>query len=452
MTAIKASEIDHKIRVAKALGKAADYRLESTRGLWLRISASGIASWSLVYRTKSSSKLCRWKIGRLAEIGTAEASERARRLLGQIDNGFDPKAANQTLALEQRRRAEAVTVRQAVEAFLAAKADKRSISNMRAMLMNSLVARHGDMLLEDLTADHVTNIHDGIAAAGKLRAADNTFSTIRSCLSYCHKKRKWLAQNVASGISLKQGSKDGRRHRTLSAEEIRVLWQQLDHITLGRSWQMRAIMRSALLLGQRANEVAGMRRDELEIEGNGSSIVWIIPASRMKAGRAQVLRLPPLARKIVVDAMRRTNGPVLFPSRSGQPFRTTAIAHAMARLQAQLNFRTKDGRPDPIKMHDLRRTLATGLQHIGVPNDTVKLILAHAPLGVTEQVYAKSDRCREVHAALTRWQLTISQIVEEGADPFSFHSEDALALEARILGAKPLPSLAAKVVMLHRTA
>jgi integrase len=360
MTIIRASEIDQRIRAAKALGRAAEHRLESARGLWLRISGSGVASWSLVYRTRSSSKLCRWKIGRLNEIGAAEASERARRLLGQIDNGFDPKAGKEALAKENRRRAEAITVRQAVDAFLMAKADKRSIGNMRAMLMNSLVARHGDMLLEDVTADHVTNIHDAIAAAGKLRAADNTFSTIRSCLSYCHKKRKWLARNVACGISLKQGSKDGKRHRTLSAEEIRIFWRELNHGTEGRSWQMGAIMRLALLLGQRANEVAGLRRDELDIEANGSSIVWIIPASRMKPGRAQVLRLPPLARKIVIDAMRRENGPVLFPARSGQPFRTTSIAHAMSRLQAQLSFRGKDGRPDPIKMHDLRRTLATG--------------------------------------------------------------------------------------------
>ncbi len=125
---------------------------------------------------------------------------------------------------------------------------------------------------------------------------------------------------------------------------------------------------------------------------------------------------------------------VLFHSRGGDAFRSSAIAHAMARIQQRTDFRAKDGEPNPVKMHDLRRTVATGLQHIGVNNDTVKLVLAHAPLGVTEQVYAKSDRCREVHAALTRWQLTIMQIIDDNADPFSFHSEDALAIEERILG------------------
>lgn len=448
MAAIRASEIDQKIKMARAGCQSADYRMESARGLWLRISALGVASWSLVYRTKGDPTLTlrRYKLGRYPEIGAAAASERARALMGQIEGGYDPqRAVRDKATLDVDGGSEPISVGQAADAFLAAKSDRRSIKNMRQMLVSNLVARHGTLPITALTRDHVIDIHDAIAQTNRLRAADNTFSTIRSFLSYCHKERQWVSTNVASGISLKQKAGQGRRDRTLTADEMRILWRLL-HQDAGLSWAMRGIIKLALLLGQRVGEIAGMHRSEVDVEANGIGMVWIIPASRMKAGRPQVLRLPPLCREIVSEALQRTSGPVLFHSRGGQAFRSSVIAHAMARIQRPTDFRTKDGKPNPVKMHDLRRTVATGLQHIGVNNDTVKLVLAHAPLGVTEQVYAKSDRCREVHAALTRWQLTIMQIIDDNADPFSFHSEDALAIEERILGERSRPAMARSIL------
>ncbi len=286
MAAIRASEIDQKIKMAQAGRRAADYRMESARGLWLRISASGVASWSLVYRAKGDPTLTlrRHKLGRYPEFGAAAASERARALMGQIDGGYDPRRAVRDKAIVDRE-SEAISVGQAVDAFLAAKADRRSIKNMRQMLVAHLVARHDTLPITALTRDHVIKIHDAIAQTNRLRAADNTFSTIRSFLSYCHKERQWVPTNVAAGISLKQKAGHGRRERTLTAEEIRVLWRLL-HQSEGLSWAMREVMKLALLLGQRVGEVAGMRRSELDVEGNGIGMVWIDPSYTHEGGPA----------------------------------------------------------------------------------------------------------------------------------------------------------------------
>jgi hypothetical protein len=134
--------------------------------------------------------------------------------------------------------------------------------------------------------------------------------------------------------------------------------------------------------------------------------------------------------------------------------RASSISHQMAKLQDGLGFKDANGEPSPITMHDLRRTMATGLQHLGVNMDVIKAAIAHtADSDVTSAHYAQSDLAREVREALTRWQATITQMVR-GNDPFAFHAEDAAEMERRLLGQEQLvtaaPALPANVVALDK--
>ena len=81
-----------------------------------------------------------------------------------------------------------------------------------------------------------------------------------------------------------------------------------------------------------------------------------------------------------------------------------------------------------------RRTMATGMQNLGVSPDAIKAVLAHTPTGdVTHTHYAQSTLAREMREALTRWQSAVAQMVR-GDDPFAFQAEDAAEMERRILG------------------
>lgn len=68
------------------------------------------------------------------------------------------------------------------------------------------------------------------------------------------------------------------------------------------------------------------------------------------------------------------------------------------------------------RLHDLRRTMATGLAKLGTPPHVVSEILNHAPAGITRQVYDRYSYEREVAEALERWAAYLQGITGGGAE------------------------------------
>jgi integrase len=240
-----------------------------------------------------------------------------------------------------------------------------------------------------------------------------------------------VADNVAAGFERALGKGEGVRERRLTAAEAKALWLLLDQPNIGVSVPMRRIIRLGLLLAQRANEIAGMRRSELSADLR----FWTIPKERMKAGRMHIVPLPPMARAIIAEALAETTGALVFASpRTKGHYRTTTISDTMADLQKHLQFKDADGEPDPAKFHDFRRTLAVGVQQRGASIDVVKAILAHSnSADMTRERYAQSDLCRDVTKALVQWQADVAAMVR-GEDPLAFDAKDADAIEREILG------------------
>ena len=65
-------------------------------------------------------------------------------------------------------------------------------------------------------------------------------------------------------------------------------------------------------------------------------------------------------------------------------------------------------------MHDLRRTVASGLEILGVPANVISTALNHISAkkaSVTGRHYLHGDLTRSVQAALTEWQGTLEAIL-----------------------------------------
>ncbi len=447
---ITASSIRTEIERCRVGNLATDFKVDGEPGLWLRVSPKGVAAWSLVYRPKGHGGVQRYGLGRYPSVSVKDARDMARVWMAEVAKGIDPRevrrndieakrARQEKAEADANAKAARLTVSQAIEAFALAKRDRRSVRQMRQMLETNLGAVHGDRALADLTRSHVEAIHEAIIGKGAPRHADNVMSTVRSMLSWAVKKRH-VTENVAARFERAMRDGEGARERRLSASEVRALWLSLDDDNIGLSVPVRRIVRLALLLGPRANEVASMRRSELSAD-NG---VWTVPADRMKAGKAHVVPLPPMARAIVADALAEAEGPYLFAVRQGKPPKSSSLAHSMQRLNARLKFKDAEGRPDPVKMHDFRRTISKGLQHLGVTEDVIKAVLAHTDSGdVTRTHYAQGTPIERVREALTRWQGAVAQMVR-GEDPFAVRAEDVAEMERRILGSDMmLPAKAA---------
>jgi integrase len=153
-----------------------------------------------------------------------------------------------------------------------------------------------------------------------------------------------------------------------------------------------------ILTGQRREEVAGMTW--AEVSDDFSS--WTIPASRAKNGATHIVPTSEPARELL-RSLPQINE-LVFPGLRG-PF--NGWSKAKSALDA------KSGVTD-WRLHDLRRTVATGLQRLGVRLEVTEQVLNHVSgsrAGIVG-VYQRHDFANEKRAALEAWGSHVEAIVE----------------------------------------
>ena len=159
-----------------------------------------------------------------------------------------------------------------------------------------------------------------------------------------------------------------------------------------------------------------------------ATATWIIPANRAKNGVAQIV---PLALVVVeeidrlalaaqvraavaeLDAERwPKSGPVM--SFTGK-VALSCFSQAKAGLDNAIAKECKEASPMPAwRVHDLRRTLATGLQRLGVRFEVTEAVLNHvsgARSGVAG-IYQRHDWAEEKRNALDAWARYVSAILK----------------------------------------
>jgi integrase len=158
-----------------------------------------------------------------------------------------------------------------------------------------------------------------------------------------------------------------------------------------------AILKMLLLTGCRLNEVAGLRWTELSEDWD----TWTIPGVRTKNHRPHVVPLPPLARALLGKVPRIEGSPFVFTTTGHSP--VSGWSKTKARLDAVME-------PDkPWRLHDLRRTAATGMADLGIHPHIVEASLNHVS-GAKASVagtYNRAAYTQEKKAALERWAAHI---------------------------------------------
>jgi integrase len=178
----------------------------------------------------------------------------------------------------------------------------------------------------------------------------------------------------------------GKARAVLTDDELIAIW----HATDGPG-PFNGIARMLLLTGQRRNEVAGATWVEL----SDDLAVWTIPAIRTKNGKTHVVPLPEPAREILRNAPR-VGGHVFAAGK--RPFGAWA---------ASKNALDKRAGVTDWRLHDLRRTVATGLQRLGVRLEVTEAVLNH-----TSGVYQRHDFANEKRQALEAWAAHVLSVVE----------------------------------------
>lgn len=362
----------------------------------VRVGASGKKSWILM--TRVHGKLKRVTFGRYPALGVAEAREKARSMLAEIEAGNELPTNSVPLTLPGK----GIDVAAAVSEFIARdqKPNNRSWREVERVLNKELAATIGSMPLSQLKRHHLLSVGDRLVENGTPIMANRTLAYVRRFLSWCV-ERGMIEQSP--GADLKLPAKEMSRDRVLADAELLAVWRAA--ASMGGAYG--SIVRLLIATGQRREEVVGVRWRDFELEPP----LWTIPKEQTKAGRAQEVPLSSLALAVIAERVPGSPDDLLFPARSVRdPMRGPRTFSGFSKAKLELdNLSGVTG----WRIHDLRRTTASGMARLGHPPHVVAAILNHSP-GGTQGITAVYNRylyAEEKRAALEAWGAHVSGLL-----------------------------------------
>lgn len=391
---------------------------DDTPGLGLRVQR-GKRSWVVRYRVAGVQRQKTLPGGlRLAKARDEANKLRTAATVDSVDRvaeGRAAAAAKRKAEQAERSRRQRV-LSKVVEAYLAGPAAKlapRTLVEVRRYLSEAWKPLH-ESDPDQLERRTIVAELERIAKERGPIASNRARAYLSMCLSY-GVERGLLDRNVMIGI--KRLEREVTRERVLTGSELRALWEATDAATdYGR------IVRLLLLLGQRREEVGGMLRPELDL----AQAMWHLPGERTKNGLPHDVPLPRQALALIETVPTRERRALVFGEGEG-PFSGWSQSKvrldqriARQRAEARLGRPLKPGEktepadaPTPWTLHDLRRTVVTGMAEIGIAPHIVEAVVNHISghKGGVAGVYNRAKYSQEKRAALQRWADHVEGIV-----------------------------------------
>src|SRR5205823_2959804 len=148
------------------------------------------------------------------------------------------------------------------------------------------------------------------------------------------------------------------RDRVLSDDEIAAIWRASD----GLGYPFAPFVRALLFTAQRREEVASMRWEQLDF----ATGLWTMPREATKGDRAHEVPLAPVIVELLTaqpkmivrdEAGREAESPFVFTTTGRSP------VSGFSKMKVALD---QASRVSGWRLHDLRRTAATGMARLGI--------------------------------------------------------------------------------------
>jgi integrase len=370
---------------------------DEQRGLGVRVLASGGKNFLAQYTFHGQKR--RIPLGSCSAVSLAKVRDAVRAIMGDVAKGVDPAAVRKNAAADARRKAahEALTLAALLSDWqalhLANKRPRYAAEAVRAL--RNAFARYLDLPAAGLDRATCVKTLDTMARKGSASMAARTAAYGKAAYGW-GVKRGVIEANPFLNLPV---TATERRERTLSDDELAAIWRATDG-----AGPFNVIVRTLILTGQRREEVAGMTWVEL----SGEFSTWTIPASRAKNGATHIVPLSAPAQGLLHNVPRfgaqQPGLELVFPGLRG-PF--NGWSKAKAALDARSGVANW-------RLHDLRRTAATGLQRLGVRLEVTEQVLNHVSgsrAGIVG-IYQRHDFAKEKRAALEAWGEHVEAIVE----------------------------------------
>ena len=361
-------------------------------GFGVRIRAGGKRTWIIQYR--KGAKQRRLTLGTLRAIDPAKARKSAENLLAKIQLGGDPQAEKIEAHARAIETLGAVTDDYLI--YAEAKLKARTYKEVKRHLTSpkqwgSIKGLSVHRIQRANVAARLTEIErdSGSVSANRARAS------LSALFSWA--MRQGLADhNPVVGTNK---GEEKSRDRILTDAELAAVWIACKADDYGR------IVRLLILTGQRREEVAGIANDELDLE----RALWLIPSERTKNKLEHEVPLSDPAVGILQAVTRRDGRALLFGAGKGS---YAGWSHAKTALDGRI---VEAGvKILPWRVHDIRRTVATGMAELGILPHVIEAVLNHVSghkAGVAG-IYNHARYRPEKRQALDRWAAHLEAIVD----------------------------------------
>ena len=345
-------------------------------GLRLRVGAGGTKAW--IFRARTGDRTMNKKLGSYPGMNLTEARAAALKLIAAIARGGSAEAVERTFG---------AVAQHWIEKVAQPRNDSWRLQERR--LEMHVFPAWRDRKIADIRRGDVRDLVEGLEG---VVLPNHVLALVKTIFRFAV-SRDWIDFSPAEGV--RKPNVERERDRVLTMGEMAQIWKAAELL----GYPFGPYVRLLALTAQRRTEVAGMRWDDLDLDG----AMWIIPAASTKSERKHFVPLAPAA----VDILR------MLPRLGIYVFTTDWRTHMtnFAKLKSRLDafIAASGGAVDAWRLHDLRRSAATHMVRLGVREEVVGRVLNHAVKGLTARVYALHTYGPEKRHALDNWAEEIER-------------------------------------------
>jgi integrase len=356
-------------------------------GFGVKVTPKGRKVFLVMYRLAGAgSRLRKYTIGPYGRITLPMARAQAQKIFAARLDGRDPAEEKK----QSRRRLVVDRIDDLVERFIQERISHIATSKtLINLLRRDVIPYWGTKSIHEIKKRDVSDLVSLIAQRNA-HASHRLLKILKTFFRWCV-GRAVIDFSPAEGLS--SNYREVTRDRVLTDQELAAAIlgaRRMPHPYGG-------IVEFLALTGQRREEVAQLRRDELDEKAR----TWIIPGSRTKNKKTHIVHLSEPAWKVIE---RGPEGDLVFATSNGKRFQAFAKAkRALDELSGVTGWR----------LHDLRRTIVSGMARLGVPPHVADKILNHqaGTISGVAAVYQRHDFLGDRKEALDRWGVHVEQII-----------------------------------------
>jgi integrase len=363
------------------------------KGFGLR-TRNGNRSW--VYQYKLDGKNRRLRLGgpelSRDQARKLAAAEKGKLAIAKLGHGIDPATErDQRRAEAQPQRAPRNALAPAISVYLKVREGslrKRTYWATKKYLEEYWNPLH-EMAMPKISRADVATILASITENCGPVAANRARSALSGLFAWA------IGEGICETnpvIGTNKRKENGPRERSLSDAEAAAVWLAAPDKDYGR------LIKLILLTGCRRGELGRLKWSEVDLAAGTITL----PRERTKNGQEHVVPLSGPAMEILTSIGRRDREHV-FGRSHGRGF--AGWAKAKKELDATLKL-------EPWIVHDLRRTVRTGLSRLSVQPHIAEAVINHLPSKLV-RTYDRNTYMAEKRAALDQWATHLKTIVAQ---------------------------------------